>query len=1011
MANLLEEASILLTPTAYDNGSMLAVKPSENLLGDELVANGDFATDSAWSKDPNWSIANGKATSTGAGRMFQSIPFLETNVGTKVVVSFDIVDYTSGGVIIYCYGGLSENFTGVGTHTFTAVTTNTLNLYINNSGQGNLVGSIDNVSVREDLSGDVLFSRNSAATRVNSQGLVENVQILSSDLVSNGDFSQEGVQEVSNGSFSQEGVEEVSNGSFTNGGTDWNLRDAWIVSNGICSLNPPNSNYLSQANVLTANKSYKLTFDIVVNSGSLQPQFFDSGFQTIGTYTTSQSVEVYFLSSSSGTLYFKPNSFDGSIDNVSVKEVGQDWVLGGGVIIADSKLTKNDPSVGNTSASQGGFVVGKTYKYKLVVSGNITASNKIVAFTSEFTSAGTYEGYWVANSSSLVFSLRGSTNIYSIDSVSVKEVGQDWTLGTGWSIGDSVATIDNTVNANLDQTALVSGKKYKVSFEISDLQVGGNITIGDIVTPSAYIATSNGIQTFNYSATNPTLRVRGKGYPCSITNISVVEITDDTNLPRINYKGFSYQDSLGSEKVVNGSFSNGVSDWAAGGGAALSVSNNQLTIEADNDFNVYARQDVQGFEVGKKYKVEIDVAGGSTSKMQVSFYGEGVVIDNQPVVIGKQSVIVTVTNLADGARFIDIINRNDDVLDDTLIINSVSVKEYLGQEVVPDSGCGSWLLEQQSTNTITHSEDFSNSFYIKDSGVSLGSSNNTSPSGETNATQINVTDNGRIYANTTSNTYYTSVFIKAGTFSYFKFLTGNIDLVAKTNSNGSIEDYGNGWFRIGVAVTSVRPFQIQAYPDGTYAPHTTAGSYYIWGAQLEVQSFATSYIPTSGATSTRLKDIATNSGNASLINSEQGVFYAEISYLANDSTFKLISLNNNLSNSSNNAITIGFSNGNNLYLRIVVNGTAILSSTNISATKNQYYKVAIKFNSLGNNAIWIDGVEVLSNTTSFTYPVIIDNLSFDYNSNGGLPFYGKTKALAIFKTALTDEQLTALTTI
>ena len=601
----------------------------------------------------------------------------------------------------------------------------------------------------ENGDGDITFSRNSAATRVNAQELVENVQILSSDLVSNGDFSQEG-------------AEQVTNGDFANSGTDWNLRDAWIVSNGICSLNPPNSDYLSQSNVLTSNKSYKLTFDIIVNSGSLQPQFYDSGFQTIGTYTTSQSVEVYFLSSSSGTLYFKPNSFDGSIDNVSIKEVGQDW-----------------------------------------------------------------------------------------------------TLGTGWSIGDDKATVDNTENANLDQSTLVNGKKYKVSFEISDLQVGGSVTIGDIVTPSAYTATSNGSQTFNYTATYSTLRVRGKGYSCSITDISVKEITDDTNLPRIDYT----------------------------------------------------------------------------------------------------------------------------------------------------DGCGSWLLEQQSTNTITYSEDFSNSFYIKDSGVSLGSSNNTSPGGETNATQINVTDNGRIYANTTSNTYYTSVFIKAGTFSYFKFLTGNIDLVAKTNSNGSIEDYGNGWFRIGVAITSVRPFQIQAYPDGTYAPHTTAGSYYIWGAQLEVQSFATSYIPTSGATSTRLKDIATNSGNASLINSEQGVFYAEISSLADSGSFRLISLNNDLSNSSNNAITIGFSNGNNFYLRVVVNGTAILSSTNISATKNQYYKVAIKFNSLGDNAIWIDGVEVLSNTTSFTYPVIIDNLSFDYNGNGGLPFYGKTKALTVFKTALTDEQLTALTTI
>ena len=53
--------------------------------------------------------------------------------------------------------------------------------------------------------GDFDFSRNSAATRVNAQGLVENVQILSSNLVQNGDFSEEGVQEISNGSFLKRG--------------------------------------------------------------------------------------------------------------------------------------------------------------------------------------------------------------------------------------------------------------------------------------------------------------------------------------------------------------------------------------------------------------------------------------------------------------------------------------------------------------------------------------------------------------------------------------------------------------------------------------------------------------------------------------------------------------------------------------------------------------------------------------------------------------------------------------
>ena len=131
------------------DGYPLIADQTNPSLGSELVTNGDFSTDSDWTKNSNWSIANGKATSTGSGRMYQSIPELEGNVGTVVQVTFDIVERTSGGVVINCYGGESNLFNTVGTHSFTTTTTNNLNLYINNSGAGNLVGSIDNVSVKQ----------------------------------------------------------------------------------------------------------------------------------------------------------------------------------------------------------------------------------------------------------------------------------------------------------------------------------------------------------------------------------------------------------------------------------------------------------------------------------------------------------------------------------------------------------------------------------------------------------------------------------------------------------------------------------------------------------------------------------------------------------------------------------------------------------------------------------------------------------------------------------------------
>ena len=62
---------------------------------------------------------------------------------------------------------------------------------------------------------------------------------------------------------------------------------------------------------------------------------------------------------------------------------------------------------------------------------------------------------------------------------------------------------------------------------------------------------ANGSFTFvitsaNTNAFKMQTRAGGSGTSLSVTNISVIEITDDTNLPRINYSGFTYQDSLPS---------------------------------------------------------------------------------------------------------------------------------------------------------------------------------------------------------------------------------------------------------------------------------------------------------------------------------------------------------------------------------------------------------------------------------------------------------------------------------
>ena len=142
--------------------------------------------------------------------------------------------------------------------------------------------------------GDFDFSRNSAATRVNAQGLVENVQILSSNLVQNGDFSEEGSEEVSNGSFSQEGVQLITNGDFTNNIDGWvSYGSVSTWDNGtIKTTCTSNTAWIRQNSVVTANKYYKVTFKAKASNISQNIKIYN-GSTFADTGLSFDEVDVY----------------------------------------------------------------------------------------------------------------------------------------------------------------------------------------------------------------------------------------------------------------------------------------------------------------------------------------------------------------------------------------------------------------------------------------------------------------------------------------------------------------------------------------------------------------------------------------------------------------------------------------------------------------------------------------------------------------------------------------------
>ena len=330
-----------------------------------------------------------------------------------------------------------------------------------------------------------------------------------------------------------------------------------------------------------------------------------------------------------------------------------------------------------------------------------------------------------------------------------------------------------------------------------------------------------------------------------------------------------------------------------------------------------------------------------------------------------------------------------------------------------DTVKGALLLEPQSTNLVTYSEDFIQSSWQKQSaGVAsapiVTSNYSISPDGTLNADRVvfNInegttsSDFSQIADQITNNIgdVTNSIWIKSNTTSNY-----NMSFV-DPNANYTSIVVTTEWRRFDVtSTTSSTASALRLRLRGSEATSNYA-DVSVWGAQVEEQSFLTSYIPTYGSTATRNADVCNNSGSAQDFNSEEGVLYAEISALGDTTGVRGITLSDG---SGNNRVYIHFSSDTNIRGQIRV-GASNQASINSTQTLTNLNKIALKYKA-NDFALWINGVEVGTDTSGNTYSSnTLTELSFD-DGGGGNDFYGKVKSVAVFTEALTDEQLQKLT--
>ena len=358
-----------------------------------------------------------------------------------------------------------------------------------------------------------------------------------------------------------------------------------------------------------------------------------------------------------------------------------------------------------------------------------------------------------------------------------------------------------------------------------------------------------------------------------------------------------------------------------------------------------------------------------------------------------------------------------------------------------DGTCPSLLLEPTATNLVVQSQVFSgysgNNQIVTDNSI-------VSPDGT--VTGAILADSGlggtagvQVSKNVTvdvSSTYTYSVFAKKKDIDFIALRASNFTtpvdgesffdlnlgttLGVATGHTSKIENYGNGWYRCSItfttdAVDTVGTIIAKLSQNGTTSSVDldNTSNVYIWGFQFEKNSYATSYIKNAGTALgvTRVADTAnlSNLTSSGLLNNSAMTFYFENDIQSNavDSFKEIIAL-------YNDAYNAGFRLETRVNNQVYVQQDSLVSSGDnfnsftLGANSVNFKKIAIYLTTT-QFKVFADGSQVGS-TFNGVYTLNFNNIGF---RQGDLAVESviKTKDVRVYTTALSDAELTNLTTI
>jgi hypothetical protein len=352
------------------------------------------------------------------------------------------------------------------------------------------------------------------------------------------------------------------------------------------------------------------------------------------------------------------------------------------------------------------------------------------------------------------------------------------------------------------------------------------------------------------------------------------------------------------------------------------------------------------------------------------------------------------------------------------------------------AGCPALLVEPSAQNSALQSENFGTTWGAVNllafgSGSVLNTTGTLDPYGTNVADLIvpNTSLNQHRLDQTTasaSGSYTFSVFVKRAGYDFARLRIGlagaNFNLasgtITATDSGiiSAIQSYGNGWYRciVSKAVSAANEIirinvgNSASVPD--FEGNGTSGIY-VFGAQYESGTVATSYIPTTTASATRNADVITLSGAVSgCVGQTEGTIYAEVDMTSQSGvTRTLLTLSDG---TTTNRIRFRLTTATNLEMERTVSGS-VNASLNVTVPASGVSKIALGYNaSASGYVIYVNGSS--AGTIAAATPTFTNQLTrIDIGSNiGSSPqFNDRIRSAALYTTRLTDTELAALTTL